>query len=87
LLDGVGAGILGALGPVIVAAIMRGSGRFNVAQGAVTTIQGIGGALSTSLAGVVIVGAGYHAAFWLLAAIAGSGLVLYRLVMPETARS
>ncbi|MDQ1231428.1 MFS transporter [Sphingomonas sp. SORGH_AS_0879] len=86
LLDGVGAGILGALGPVIVAAIMRGSGRFNVAQGAVTTIQGIGGALSTSLAGVMIVGAGYHAAFWLLAAIAGGGLVLYRLVMPETAR-
>ena len=86
LLDGVGAGILGALGPVIVAAIMRGSGRFNVAQGAVTTIQGIGGALSTSLAGVMIVGAGYHAAFWLLAVIAGGGLVLYRLVMPETAR-
>lgn len=86
LLDGVGAGILGALGPVIVAAIMRGSGRFNVAQGAVTTIQGIGGALSTSLAGVMIVGAGYHAAFWLLAAIAAGGLVLYRLVMPETAR-
>ncbi|MEK9211943.1 MFS transporter [Sphingomonas sp. 2378] len=86
LLDGVGAGILGALGPVIVAAIMQGSGRFNVAQGAVTTIQGIGGALSTSLAGVMIVGAGYHAAFWLLAVIAGGGLVLYRLVMPETAR-
>ena len=35
LLDGVGAGIYGAIFPIIVADLMRGTGRFNMAQGAV----------------------------------------------------
>ncbi len=34
LLDGIGAGVYGALMPVIVADLTRGSGRFNVSQGA-----------------------------------------------------
>jgi MFS family permease len=59
LLDGVGAGIFGAIFPVIVADLMRGTGRFNAAQGAILTAQGIGAALSTTLAGVVVVTAGY----------------------------
>src|SRR4029077_10315228 len=37
LLDGVGAGIYQALTPLIVSDIMRGTGRFNLAQGAVAT--------------------------------------------------
>ncbi|HMD61358.1 MAG TPA: hypothetical protein VKG78_08000 [Opitutaceae bacterium] len=40
LLDGVGAGIYGALTPLVIADIMRGSGRYNLAQGAVATTQG-----------------------------------------------
>ena len=58
LLDGVGAGIYGALFPVIVADLMRGTGRFAAAQGAIMTAQGIGAALSTTLAGVIVVNAG-----------------------------
>jgi len=85
LLDGIGAGIFGALLPVVVAAIMRGTGRFNVAQGAVATVQGLGGALSTTLAGVMIVRGGYDAAFLLLAAIAAIGFALLWWKMPETA--
>jgi predicted MFS family arabinose efflux permease len=84
LLDGVGAGIYGAVFPVIVADLMRGTGRFNVAQGAVITAQGIGAALSTTLAGFVVVHAGYSAAFLTLAGIAAVGLALYFFVMPET---
>ena len=56
LLDGVGAGIFGAIFPVIVADLMRNTGRFNVAQGAIITAQSIGAALSTTLAGLVVVG-------------------------------
>ncbi len=52
LLDGIGAGIFGAIFPVIVADLMRNTGRFNVAQGAVITAQSIGAALSTTLAGL-----------------------------------
>ena len=84
LLDGVGAGIYGAIFPVIVADLMRGTGRFNVAQGAIITAQGIGAALSTTLAGIVVVHAGYSAAFLTLAGVAVLGFALYLFVMPET---
>ena len=84
LLDGVGAGIYGAVFPVIVADLTRGTGRFNVAQGAIITAQGIGAALSTTLAGIVVVQAGYSAAFLTLAGVAIVGLGLYFFVMPET---
>src|SRR3954466_7111953 len=84
LLDGVGAGIFGAIFPVIVADLMRNTGRFNVAQGAVITAQSIGAALSTSLSGPVVVGAGYSAAFLTLGAVAAIGAAICFLTLPET---
>lgn len=84
LLDGVGAGIFGAIFPVIVADLMRNTGRFNVAQGVVITAQSIGAALSTTLAGLVVVGAGYSAAFITLGAVAAVGAVICVLALPET---
>jgi predicted MFS family arabinose efflux permease len=50
----------------------------------VITAQGIGAALSTSVAGFIVVHAGYSAAFLTLAGIAAAGLALYCFVMPET---
>ena len=85
-LDGVGAGIFGALFPVVIADLTKGSGRFNVSQGAVATAQGLGAALSASLAGAIIVAAGYSISFLTLAAIAVIGFVLYLIAMPETKR-
>jgi MFS family permease len=84
LLDGIGAGIFGAIFPVIVADLMRNTGRFNVAQGAIITAQGIGGALSTTLAGLVVVKAGYSAAFITLGAVAAIGALICALALPET---
>ncbi len=83
-LDGIGAGIFGALFPVVIADLTRGTGRFNVSQGAVATTQGLGAALSATLAGSIIVHAGYSTGFLTLAAIAGGGLLLYIFAMPET---
>jgi MFS family permease len=83
-LDGVGAGLFGALFPIIVADLMRGTGRYNVAQGAILTAQGIGAALSTTLAGVVVVHAGYSAAFLTLAVVALAGALVFFFGMPET---
>ncbi len=83
-LDGVGAGIYGALFPLVVADLTRGTGRFNVSQGAVATAQGLGAALSAGLAGLVIVSAGYSTAFLVLAGIAALGFCLYLFGMPET---
>lgn len=83
-LDGVGAGIFGALFPVIVADLTKGSGRFNVSQGIVSSVFGLGAALSATLAGSIIVWAGYTASFLTLAGIAAAGFVLYLVAMPET---
>lgn len=84
LLDGVGAGIYGALFPIVVKDLTRGTGRFNVGQGAVATTQGLGASLSATLAGVIIVSAGFSAAFLALGAIAVVGFAIYALLMPET---
>jgi MFS family permease len=84
LLDGIGAGIFGAISPVIVAELMRNTGRFNVAQGAIITAQGIGAAFSTTLAGLIVVKAGYSAAFLTLGAIAAIGAAVCALALPET---
>jgi MFS family permease len=84
VLDGVGAGLIGALFPVVVADLARGSGHFAAAQGAVGTIHATGGVVSGVLAGFVVVRFGYDAAFLTLAAIAALGAALFWLAMPET---
>ncbi len=84
LLDGIGAGIYGALFPLVVADLTQGTGHFNVSQGAIATAAGLGGALSTFVAGVIIVVAGYSAAFLTLAGVAAVGLILFIMLMPET---
>jgi len=84
LLDGIGAGIFGALFPLVVADLTRGTGHFNVSQGAIATATGLGGALSAATAGFIVVEAGYNAAFLFLAAVAAVALVLFAALMPET---
>jgi MFS family permease len=84
LLDGIGAGIFGALFPLVVADLTRGTGRFNVSQGAVSTAQGFGASLSNTVAGYIIVRAGYSAAFLFLGGFAAAAFLLYFLAMPET---
>jgi MFS family permease len=84
VLDGVGAGIFGALFPLVVQDLTHGTGRFNVSLGAVTTAWGVGMALSNILAGWIVVVAGYDVAFSSLGALAGVGLALYLTAMPET---
>ncbi|WP_430300077.1 MFS transporter [Pseudomonas frederiksbergensis] len=84
LLDGVGAGIFGALFPVVIKDLTQGTGRFNVSLGALSTVFGLGAALSNGLAGLVVQSAGYSAAFLTLAAVAAAALVLLVVAMPET---
>jgi MFS family permease len=85
VLDGVGAGIFGALTPLVIADIMRGTGRYNLAQGAIATVQGIGASLSGLTAGVIVDRFGYSAAFLAAGAAAFVALVVFALRMPETA--
>jgi MFS family permease len=84
VLDGVGAGIFGALFPLTVQDLTHGTGRFNVSLGAATAAWGVGAALSNIIAGWIVVAAGYDAAFISLGVLAGAGLALYWAAMPET---
>jgi MFS family permease len=84
LLDGVGAGLIGALFPIVIADLTRGSGHFAAAQGVVGTVHATGGMLSMALGGVLAAWAGYNTAFLVLASLAALGAVLFWLAMPET---
>ncbi len=85
LLDGVGAGIFGAITPLLIADLTRGTGRYNIAQGAVATAQGVGASLSGLAAGEIVDHFGYTAAFIESAASAGLALLALCAAMPETA--
>jgi MFS family permease len=87
ILDGVAVGTLDALIPLVLADVMRGTGRYNLARGMLGTVQGIAGSLSNVVAGTLVVGFGYNPAFLALAAVAGVGFALLLLAMPETANS
>lgn len=86
LLDGVGAGIWGVLTPLVVADLMRGTGRYNLALGAVATAQGVGASLSGLAAGLIVDHFGYDAAFATSAAVALLALAVLGLGVPETFR-
>ena len=84
LLDGVGAGIWGVLTPLVIADLMRGTGRYNLALGAVATAQGVGASLSGLAAGMIVDHFGYDAAFATSAAVALSALAVLGFALPET---
>jgi MFS family permease len=84
VLDGVGAGIFGALFPLVVQDLTHGSGRFNVSLGALTAMWGVGAASSHIIAGGIVVAAGYDGAFISLGIVAAVGMTLYWAAMPET---
>ncbi len=84
LLDGVAAGIYQALTPLLIADIMRGTGRYNLAQGAVATTQGVGAAVSALIAGEVTDHFGYSVSFWFLGAVAALAWLVFFALMPET---
>ena len=84
LLDGVGAGFYQALTPLVIADVMRGTGRYNLAQGAVATTQGVGASISALAAGEVTDHFGYSVSFLFLAAAAAVAWAVFALFMPET---
>ena len=85
LVDGVGAGIFGAITPLVIADLMRGTGRYNLAQGGVATAQGVGASLSGLTAGILVDHLGYSAAFLAFGAAACAALAVLFPAMPETA--
>ena len=76
-LDGIGAGLQSVAVPGLVACLLNGTGRVNVGQGAVMTVQGIGASLSPAIGGWLAQIVGYHAAFFVLGSFAIASLGLW----------
>src|SRR3984885_4087172 len=84
VLDGVSGTMLGVLTALIVADLTAGTGRFNLAQGFVGTMSGVGASLSTTLSGLVVGSLGRAAGFLGVAAVALAAVFLLWFLMPET---
>jgi predicted MFS family arabinose efflux permease len=84
VLDGIGAGIFGVVSVLVIADLTRGTGRFNLTLGAITTAVGIGASLSQVIAGGIVHRVGSHAGFLFLAAVASAAFAILYFLMPET---
>jgi len=76
-LDGIGAGLQSVAVPALVVRLLQGTGRVNVGQGVVMTVQGIGAALSPALGGSIAQHFGYVTAFLALGAVSTGSLALW----------
>lgn len=84
ILDGIGAGVFGVASILVIADVTQGSGRFNAAQGLVSTAVGIGASISTTAAGYVVQRFGFSSGFLFLAMVAFGAFLLLAIALPET---
>ena len=84
VLDGIGAGIFGVVSVLVIADLTRGTGRFNLTLGAITTAVGIGASLSQVVAGSIVHHVGSQAGFLFLSVVAAIAFAILYFVMPET---
>jgi MFS family permease len=84
VLDGVAAGIFGVVAILIAADLMRGTGRFNLAQGLMALCIGIGAGVSNLVGEYAVQWFGYPAGFLTLAGVAVCAFLFFAILMPET---
>lgn len=84
LLDGVSGAVVGVMTALVIADATNGTGRFNLAQGLIGTVSGIGASLSTALFGLIAVRFGQTVVFLSIASVAAVAAYIIWLWMPET---
>jgi MFS family permease len=84
ILDGVANAVFVIVSILVVKDRTQGTGRFNVASGALATMVGIGAALSMTAGGVLIQHFGFRPSFLGLAGIALLAFIVLFLAVPET---
>jgi MFS family permease len=82
ILDGIGAGLQSVAVPALVVRILNGTGRVNVGQGAVMTVQGVGASLSPAIGGWLAQWHGYPSAFLILGSFAVGSVLIWILCAP-----
>jgi MFS family permease len=84
LLDGISGSTLGVLTALIIADLTKGTGRFNLAQGFVGTLAGVGASLSTTFFGFIASDFGGAMGFVTIASVALGAVAIAWFWMPET---
>jgi MFS family permease len=82
--DGISGIMLGVLQPLIIADLAGRGGRFNLAQGFVGLVSGIGASLSTALSGLIVGNYGLAARIVAVSVVGMIGLGILWAFMPET---
>ncbi len=77
VLDGIGTGLQTVAVPGMVARSLNGTGRINLGQGAVITVQGVGASLSPALGGWIAEWIGYGPTFLLLGGFGLASVALW----------
>jgi MFS family permease len=83
-LDGVANTIFGVVAVLVIADRTHGTGRFNLASGALATAVGAGAALSNTYGGYLIHLFGFRISFLGLGAVALAAFLMLFFFMPET---
>jgi len=84
VLDGLSGASLGVLTALVIADVTNGTGRFNLAQGVVGTLSGIGASLSTSMSGLIVDRFGDVAGFLSVTTVGLIAFAILLVFMPET---
>jgi MFS family permease len=84
LLDGLSGATLGVLTALVVADLTAGTGRFNLAQGFVGAVSGIGASLSTSVSGIIVQTFGHTVGLLSVTAVGLLAVAVVLGFMPET---
>ena len=74
-------------GKPVIADLAKGTGRFNLAQGVVGTLSGVGASLSTSISGLVVERFGNMAGFLGVTTVGLMAVAVLWAFMPETKSS
>ena len=84
LLDGVANAIFGVVSILVITDLTRGTGRFNLAAGALAAMVGLGAAFSNAVGGEMVRHASFNGSFLGLAGIAALAVAVLAFGVPET---
>ena len=84
ILNGVSGAVIGVLTVLVVTDLTTGTGRFNLARGAVGAVSGIAASTSTMITGYLFQGMGLRVSFLAIAAIACIATAALWLFLSET---
>jgi MFS family permease len=87
LLDGIANSIFVTVSILVIKDLTEGTGRFNLASGALATMVGMGAALSNAMGGLLIQHFSYNVSFLGLAATGLVAVTLLYFEVPETLRA